>query len=125
MNNNSNKTSIITAIFFICFVILEVAIYLLQKKVTIANNSTGISFYTSYLLMPILWLTMLLGFCQFLLWTHLLKKTDLSKVYCMSSLSYPITMFISSYMFNEHLPLTVWVGGTLISLGVFLIGKDI
>ena len=111
-------------ILFTIFMIFEVSIFLLNKLTSIDAKGSGFDYYINIFLSPWLWVTLIIALVQLVLWRKLLSKAELSLVYSLSSLSYPVTMLISNYMFKENLHMFVWLGGALISLGVLLVGSS-
>ena len=111
-------------IAFALFLILEVCVFLSNKMVSDHATGYGMGFYLGLLSQPWIWASLLLASAQFFFWTAILQKAELGHAYSMSSLSYPLTMLAAGFVFNEHLPPLVWVGGGLITLGVIIIGWD-
>lgn len=109
---------------FALFLFLEICIFLLQKVVSVKAVGGGYSFYSSILMQPWVWLSLVLAIIQLFLWRTVLSRSDLSVAYSLSSISYPLTMLAASYLFKEHLSLWVWGGAFLITAGVLLIGMD-
>lgn len=103
---------------FAVLLLLDTAAFLLQKVASITAVGDGFAYYKSLLLHPWMWLSLALGPIQLWLWTRILRRTDLSLAYPLTSLSYPLTMLCTTLFFGEHLPIPVWIGGALITLGV-------
>jgi uncharacterized membrane protein len=110
-------------ILFTIFMFFETCVFLLCKATSVNAEGSGISYYIHIIKEPWLWMVLGLSIIQLFLWQKLLEKSELSLVYSLSSLSYPLTMILSNYIFKENLHLFVWIGGALISLGVLLIGS--
>ena len=58
-----------------------------------------------------------------ILWMYLVKKFPFSAVYPMVSLSFVFGMFAALFIFHEQIPITRWLGVTLIVLGTLFIAK--
>ena len=106
---------------FALLLLLDTAAFLLQKQASLHAQGEALAYYQSLLRHPWLWLALALGPMQLLLWTRILRRTDLSLAYPLTSLSYPVTMLCASLLFHEQVPLPVWAGGALITLGVGLL----
>jgi len=109
---------------FTIFLLMEVLVFLSHKIVSVNSKGNGLFFYKTLLFQPWIWISLLLSLIQFFLWTQVLSKTDLSLAYSMSSLSYPLTMIAATFIFKEHLPLVVWAGGIIITIGVVIVGME-
>lgn len=109
---------------FAIFLALEVGVFLSHKAASINSNGDGWEFYWQLLHQPWIWLAFLLSAMQFYFWTAILNRLDLSLAYSISSLSYPLTMIASTFLFEEHLSLVVWAGAGLITLGVMILGLE-
>lgn len=55
------------------------------------------------------------------IWIYLLNKFSLSLLYPLQSLAYVAAIFISLFVFHEHIPLLRWVGAGVILVGVTLV----
>jgi len=125
MNIKNNKIKLPSNFpfgLFIVFLFFETCVFLLTKVASISAEGNGFVYYLNIIVEPWVWLSLLVSIIQLFLWQRLLAKSDLNFAYSLSSLSYPLTMLLSNYIFKEHLSSFVWVGGGLISLGVLLIG---
>lgn len=111
-------------ILFLLFLFVEVCVFLLQKVVSIKAAGSGYEFYFQIITQPWIWLALGLSVIQLFLWTAILSKDDLSLLYSISSISYPITMVISTFIFNENLSWLVWLGGVLITIGAMIVGLE-
>ena len=58
-----------------------------------------------------------------LLWMYILKHFQLSQAYPLVSISYVISMFCAIFFFHETVPVSRWIGCTLIVCGCLLIVK--
>ena len=96
---------------FAVLLLLDTAAFLLQKFASAHAQGEGFAYYKSLLLHPWVWLALALGPVQLWLWTRILRNTDLSLAYPLTSLSYPLTMFCAMVFFQEHLLIPVWIGG--------------
>ncbi|MFA6989279.1 MAG: hypothetical protein WC197_04335 [Candidatus Gastranaerophilaceae bacterium] len=111
-------------ILFTIFILLEVCVFILNKVTALDAMGSGFGYYINIIKSPWLWITFIIAIMQLVFWRKLLSKAELSVIYSLSSLSYPITMILSNYMFKENLHLFIWIGGGLISLGVLLVGSS-
>jgi drug/metabolite transporter (DMT)-like permease len=109
---------------FAVLLLLDVCVFLLQKFASTRADGEGIAFLLSLITHPWVWLPLALGPLQLWLWTRILARTDLSKAYSLTSLSYPLTMVAAVILFHERLPLSVWLGGGLIAMGVALVAEQ-
>lgn len=55
------------------------------------------------------------------IWIYLLNKLSLSLLYPLQSLAYVAAIFISLFLFHEHIPPLRWVGVGVILIGVTLV----
>lgn len=55
------------------------------------------------------------------IWIYLLNKLSLSLLYPLQSLAYIAAIFISLFIFHEHIPPLRWVGVGVILIGVSLV----
>ncbi len=124
MSQQHSKTSIPIGLFSILLVI-DVLVLLFEKIAALhahALEGNDILFYISLLKTPWMWLGVGLGPFQLWVWTKILARTDLSLAYCVSSLSYPLTIITAQFLLKEHLSLPVWLGVLLITMGVIIVG---
>ena len=111
-------------ILFSIFLLIEVIVALTNKFVSINGSGKGFHFYKSILSQPWIWISLFISSIQFIIWTKILSKSELSLAYSMTSLSYPLTMLAAAFIFKENLPVLVWVGGLTITLGTMLLGSE-
>lgn len=55
------------------------------------------------------------------IWIYLLNKLSLSLLYPLQSLAYVAAIFVSLFVFHEHIPPLRWVGVGVILVGVSLV----
>lgn len=55
------------------------------------------------------------------IWIYLLNKLSLSLLYPLQSLAYVAAIFVSIFLFHEHVPPLRWVGVAIILVGVSLV----
>jgi len=103
---------------FALLLVLDTAVALLDKIASTHGAGQGAAFYGSLIGQPWLWLALAVRPLQLIVWTRILRRTDLSFAYCVTSLCYPVTMVCAVLLFHEHLPAPVWIGAALITLGV-------
>jgi multidrug transporter EmrE-like cation transporter len=69
----------------------------------------------------------LLGFALYVfatvIWMYLLSKLPLSFLYPLQSIAYVLALFIAVYLFKEQIPVTRWIGVTVIMFGVYLVAR--
>lgn len=111
-------------VLFIIFLILEIGVFLSHKMVSNNSSGDGLSFYLDLMTKPWILISMGLALMQFFFWTRVLAKANLSLAYSLSSISYPITMIAACFIFKEQLPIIVWIGGIIITIGVIIIGLE-
>ena len=110
---------------WICLLLLcEVIGWTFSKKAILLSSGDGLEFYLSLLARPWIYLSFIPLPFQFLLWTYVLSKTDLSHAFPATSLIYPLTMIAAVVLFGESPSPMVWTGGILVTIGVGLIGID-
>jgi len=107
---------------FALLLVLDVFALLAEKMAAIHSSGTGLAFYASLVKQLWTWVGIGLGPLQLWVWTQILARTELSLAYPISSLSYPLTMVAAQWLFREHLPLPVWWGALLITVGVAIVG---
>jgi drug/metabolite transporter (DMT)-like permease len=103
---------------FALLLLLDTTVSLLDKQASTRAQGSGAAFYTSLLNHSWLWMALALRPVQLVVWTRILRKTDLSLAYSLTSLSYPLTMLCAVVLFHERLPGPVWFGAALITIGV-------
>jgi len=116
-----------TLTLFAILLSVDVTVLLAEK---VAARTAGMALgheSTFYLQLTQIWWTWLgvgLGPVQLFLWTKILKKTDLSLAYCITSLCYPLTMIASVALLQEQIGWQAWVGAVFVTFGAALIGSD-
>jgi drug/metabolite transporter (DMT)-like permease len=110
----------VIATLFVTMIGLDVLTWVLDKIASSLVHETGIQFYIHLIQLPWIWLLVLIAPIKLWLWTTILSKMELSLSYCLSSVSYPLTMLVSQFLLGEHLNLRVWLGALLITCGVMI-----
>ena len=54
------------------------------------------------------------------LWLYILSKAELSYVYPIQSLAFPIALFVAAFLFKETITLNRLIGAAMICIGVLL-----
>src|SRR5277367_5870318 len=112
---------------FMMLLTVDVTVLLTEK---IAAHTAGPAlgnegnFYWQLLHINWTWLGVGLGPVQLTLWSLILRKTDLSLAYCVTSLGYPLTMLASVLLLKEQLGWEAWLGALFVTFGAALIGSD-
>lgn len=57
------------------------------------------------------------------IWLYLLSKLPLSLIYPLQSIAYVLGLFVALYIFKETIPITRWIGVSVILVGVYLVAK--
>ena len=110
-------------LLFAGLITVDVLVFTMEK---IAAGHSNISiehidqFYFTVIQQSQLWIALLLAPIQFLLWTRILKITDLSLAYPLLSLNYPFTL-IAAILIGEHVTANLWIGSLLIMFGAMLV----
>lgn len=102
----------------------EVSAWIFDKIAITHSSGTGLEFYWSLISKPWIWFSLLPRPLLFLIWNYILSKADLSLVYPITSLSYPLTMLAVQLFFHESPNVLVWLGGLLVTFGVALLGFE-
>lgn len=111
----------------------DVAVFLLQKyaatDASAPDPSTPSvqatpSFLRAVLSEPALWGAILLAPVQLLLWTRVLRGSDLGWAYAITALAYPLTMLAALLLFHERYDWHVWLGAALIAAGAAVLGPS-
>lgn len=58
-----------------------------------------------------------------IVWLYLLAKNELSMIYPLQSLCYVAAAFVAMFVFQENLPLTRWLGLSLIIAGAYFVSR--
>src|SRR5437588_10554919 len=88
-------------VLVVWIVVLDVAVFLLQKQASSSASGDGFAFYISMARQPWVWGVVGLALLQLLTWTRVLSQVDLSLAYPVTSLSYPLTMLAAGALFHE------------------------
>jgi drug/metabolite transporter (DMT)-like permease len=116
-----------TVSLFVMLLSVDVTVLLAEK---IAARSAGqalgneSAFYWQLARTWWTWLGIGLGPLQLLLWSTILKRSDLSLAYCITSLGYPLTMVAAVLLLKEQLGWEAWLGAAFVTFGAALIGSD-
>ena len=127
MGNEPRLKKSLPLLLFAALLTLDVVGYLLDRVASRHGSiadATGLHFYRNIVTQPWIWMAFALGPLQLLTWTRILKTTDLSLAYPITSLNSPVTMLVAQIMWQEHLSAAVWIGAILITAGVVVLGKD-
>jgi uncharacterized membrane protein len=108
-------------ISFLFLLACDVTNALLQKLASNGAGGEGWSYLLSLLEQPWVWLALALGPIQLWIWNRVLSKADMSLAQPLTSLSYPLTVLAAVGLFHERLPLQVWVGAGLITVGAVIL----
>jgi drug/metabolite transporter (DMT)-like permease len=125
-----SKTAPITPLLVTLFALLLVAdvTSLLSEKLAALSAGPAIGqeqyFYWQLLHKGWTWLALALGPVQLLIWSNILKRSDLSFAYCVSSLCFPATMLAAYLLLKEHIDACAWLGAFLFPFGAALIGSS-
>ena len=69
-------------------------------------------------------LSLVSDLCCFLCWMAILKRTQLSVAFPLSSVCFVTILLAGRIIFSEPLLYRHWVGAALIMVGIFLVGKQ-
>lgn len=58
-----------------------------------------------------------------IIWLYILSKNELSMIYPLQSLCYVAAAFVAMFVFQEHLPLTRWLGISFIIVGAYFVSR--
>jgi len=119
-------TPLLVTLFALLLVIDVTA--LLSEKLAALSAGPAIGqeqyFYWQLLHKGWTWLALALGPVQLLIWSNILKRSDLSFAYCVSSLCFPATMLAAYILLKEHIDTCAWLGAFLVTFGAALIGSS-
>jgi len=87
----------------------------------ISGLSDLVSFFSSLLFSPFLWLGFLLVFFTFVVWSSVLSKIDLSVAVPVASSSYILVPIVSIVFLGEKVSLIRWLGILFIVFGVIFV----
>ena len=73
---------------------------------------------------PWVWVAMIALLVGMATWLITLSRISLNQAYPLVALTIPITALLSTYLFQEHLPVLRSAGIALIVLGVVLVGRS-
>ena len=102
---------------------LDVVVWLAEKKGVGLSEAGDWGFARNVVAQPLIWLAVGMGPVQLWLWTLILRRSDLSLAYPLTSLAYPLTMIAAWGVFGEHVSWLVWLGALLITFGVAVMGS--
>jgi drug/metabolite transporter (DMT)-like permease len=72
---------------------------------------------------PWIWGVVTFSLLQLFFWIKILRQTDLSVAYPISSLFFPLAMLASVFVFHEHVSWLAYTGSLLIATGIFFVGS--
>jgi drug/metabolite transporter (DMT)-like permease len=108
---------------FAALLTIDVSVLIMEKfAATTAGGGEGFSL--RLLQIPWVWGIAVLSLMQLYVWNRILRKTDLSVAYPVSSLFFPLTMLCSVLIFHEHVSWLAWTGGVLVTLGIACFGGN-
>jgi len=116
-----------TVPLFVMLLTADVTVFLAEK---IAAHTAGPAlgnegnFYWQLVHIWWTWLGIGLGPVQLALWSTILKKTELSLAYSITSFGYPLTMIASVLLLKEQIGWQAWLGALFVTFGAALIGSD-
>jgi drug/metabolite transporter (DMT)-like permease len=125
--NKKLSTPPTTVSLFVMLLTADITVLLAEKiAARTAGQALGheTEFYWQLLHIWWTWLGVCLGPVQLILWTTILKRTELSLAYCITSLGYPLTMIAAVLLLKEQLGWEAWLGATFVTFGAALIGSD-
>ena len=117
----------IPVLLFVALLIIDVTVLILEKVgANAAGTAVGdeLGFTLRLAHNPSVWGVAVLSLLQLFVWNRILRQTDLSVAYPISSLFFPLTMLCSVLLFQEHVTWLAWTGGVLITLGVGCFSLD-
>ena len=110
-------------VIFALVCVLAISIgQLLFKRVGLALGKSGSWFDVAVLVYAGCAFTLYAG--ATLLWIHLLRSVELSRVYPFMALSFVAVPLASAWLFGDRLSAMYFVGVILITLGVGVIGRS-
>lgn len=116
-------------LLFTALLAVDVLTMMAEKiAATASGQAVGdeMQFYMRLLKQPWMWLGVGLGPLQLFFWSKILKKSDLSLAYCITSLAYPLTMVAAAIFLAERHNFWLWLGAVLVTAGTAIIssGKE-
>jgi len=117
----------IPVFLFVILLTLDVSVLIFEKfGAAAAGTAFGdeLGFSLRLLQIPWIWGVGILSILQLLVWSRILRKTDLSVAYPISSLFFPLTMLASVAIFHEHVSPLAWLGGLLVTAGICFVGSE-
>ena len=89
----------------------------------INSDSTNIQNILNLLLSPYMLCGVVIYMCATVFWMYLLGEYEYSFIYPMSSMTFVMSLFFASYVFDEEITLYKIIGVLVIMLGVFIVTK--
>ena len=89
----------------------------------INSDSTNIQNILNLLLSPYMLSGVVIYMCATVFWMYLLGEYEYSFIYPMSSMTFVMSLFFASYVFDEEITLYKIIGVLVIMLGVFIVTK--
>ena len=84
---------------------------------------SGLSYLPNVLELPIVWLGFLLWAIEIIAWINVLARVSLSIAFPIMSLCYVGTALAGKFILKEKVCIYKWIGVTLITIGVAIIGS--
>jgi len=123
MNNHFAAFKKLPIFLFAALLTIDVSVLIMEKfAATTAGGGDGFSL--RLIQIPWVWGIAVLSLMQLYVWNRILRKTDLSVAYPVSSLFFPLTMLCSVVIFHEHVSWLAWTGGVLVTLGIACFGGN-
>ena len=89
----------------------------------INSDSTNIQNIFNLLSSPYMLSGVVIYMCATVFWMYLLGEYEYSFIYPMSSMTFVMSLFFASYVFDEEITLFKIIGVLIIMLGVFIVTK--
>ena len=84
----------------------------------------GAVFLFRALLNPLVILSLVLAFVAALAWIAAVSRVQLSFAYPFTSLGYVLVLLFSSLILKEQIPVTRWIGVSIIGIGVLVVSRS-
>ena len=119
------NSKVIAGIFFVLFIICTNSANIIFKYAFIGKHFDNYWHILKYIFFSYeIWSGILLYFFSTIFWLVALKEFDLSFIYILVAINYPIIQFLSWFFFGEEIGIKRIIGIVIIIIGIINLFRD-